>query len=362
MNEKTIIFCQIFLFLFFSNINSIISLPCENYSFCFDCISDNTCTWDHNECQAINELKNTKPHFNTEITPKKCFQEKDNLTLDYISTYCGNLFYYFNEEIESISLSLPIHNNTLYGAKSLYCEYIIYNSDEIESFTIHTIKIWGKLKMQIKYYYSENIREIILGDGDRNVIKNSEEIKIIFESNNIGNTSPFMIKIQDTFRTFNKIKITIISSCSFLGFIIILIICIIFIKRRRRIIINNNINNLNNFYFNNVNIINNDITTSERVDLMLYLKKVKTIKFKEIKNNIKDKNDMKCPIDMEQFELEDDVILTECLHIFHYDCIKTFIEKNRKLKELKCPLCNRSLFSTIVSNNDIESNNDNAIK
>jgi len=362
MNEKTIIFCQLFLFLFILDINFIISLSCEDYSFCFDCISNSTCTWDNNKCLVINELKRTKPYVNTELTPKKCFQQNDNLTLEYIRTYCGKIFYNFNDNTESITLSLPVHNKTLYGAKSLYCEYIIYNNDEIDSFTMQTTKVWGKLKMQIKYYFSENIREIILGDGDKNLIKNSEEIRIIFESNNIERTSPFVIKIQDTFKTFNKIIITIIIFCSFAGFIIILILCIIYIKRRRRILINTNINNLNNFYINNVHIINNDITNSERVDLMSYLKKIKKIKFKEIQNNLKDKNDKKCPIDMEQFDLEDDVILTECLHLFHYDCIKTFIEKNRGLKEFKCPLCNRPLFSTIVTNNDIESNNDNIIK
>ena len=116
MNEKTIIFCQIFLFLFFSNINFIILLPCEEYSFCFDCISNSTCTWDNNKCLAINELKGTKSYINTELTPKKCFHQNDNSTLDYIA----EKYFIISTTIPSQYLFLCRFTIKLYMVQNLY--------------------------------------------------------------------------------------------------------------------------------------------------------------------------------------------------------------------------------------------------
>ena len=101
-------------------------------------------------------------------------------------------------------------------------------------------------------------------------------------------------------------------------------------------------NNLNQIYMNNINIANSVNTNTDRIGLMNYLNGLKSIKFKEIKN---DTTETKCPIDMENFELDSDIILTKCIHMFHYECLKMYIEKNNYLKELKCPLCNCILYS-----------------
>ena len=60
---------------------------------------------------------------------------------------------------------------------------------------------------------------------------------------------------------------------------------------------------------------------------------------------------MKCPIDLENFEPDSDIILTESFHLFHYNCLKIFLEKNK-------PLCNHVLYSNQIQEED-EFNNEN---
>jgi len=361
MNERLITIPIIKLFLFFQIYSYILTLSCADNSFCFQCISDNSCTWDSNSCKNLSDIKNTKPDTSTNISPKKCFEQNDTKTANYIQKYCGKLFYDFDEDDESLSISLPVHDKSLYGTNKLYCEYTIYNEDSIGSFTIQTSKKWGSVKMLVKYFSSSKINEIILGDGDKHIIIDSEKLKIVFESNNEKDISPFEVKITNTFSSINKYIIALISFCSALGIIAIIILLIIWCKRRlrrRRIVINKNINNLNNIYINNINIIND--TSSGRVSLLNYLEIVKPIKFSEVNLDKNELKDLKCPIDLEYFDSDADVIVTECLHVFHYDCLKTYVEKNKTKKELRCPLCNASLYSTkIKEENDFNKNNKN---
>ena len=335
---------------------SYISLSCQNFSFCFECISDNSCTWDSNSCQNINDLKNKKPFTMIISSPKNCFEQKDNKTLDYIRKYCGKIDYDFSGSKESLTISLPAHNNSLYGANKLYCEYTIYNRDSIESFTIQTTKKWGSLKMRVKYFFANIMNEIILGNQDKHIIMDSEILKIIFESNSEKNESPFVVEISNTFSSINKYILVLIIVCSVLGLIGVIIFIIIWCKRRKKIVINNNINNFNNFYINNVNIINS--MSTDRIDLTNYLKRIRPIKFSELNKNKKEIKNMKCPIDLENFEPDSDIILTECFHLFHYNCLKTFLEKNKQLKEFKCPLCNHVLYSNQIQEEN-EFNNEN---
>ena len=360
MNEYRKNIFQIKFIFFLSIINSVSSLPCENYSFCFECITNDACTWGANACQKKNLFtKNNKPNLNYDFTPEKCFKQNDIQTVNYIKTYCGNTSYFFQDKTETISFSLPVHNKTLYGVYGLYCEYSIYNNDAIEALTIETKNNWGTLKMRIKYLYSNDIREMFLGDGDTIVLKDSEEFKIIFESNNQKNTSPFSIKITDYYQQVKRVIFLVIILCVFVV-VIILIIVIICIRRRKKFSISTNINNnLNDIYFNNINYING-INSTERIDFMYYLKKIKSRKFKEVQNETSDLINTKCPIDIENFEPDDEVILNKCKHLFHYDCLKTFIEKNKTKKEFRCPLCNNPLFDNIIDEK-IESNENNNI-
>jgi hypothetical protein len=360
MNEHLITIPILKLILFFQIYSYILTISCPDNTFCFQCISDNSCTWNSNSCKNISEEKSTKPSITTNISPKKCFEQNDTKTVNHIKKYCGKLSYEFSNDEESISISLPMHDKSLYGTNKLYCEYTIYNEDSIGSFTIQTRKKWGSVKMRVKYFTSSKINEIILGDGDKHIIMDSELIKIVFESNNEKNTSPFEVKITKTFSSISKYIIALIVFCSVLGIIVIIILLIIWSRRprRRSIVIKNNINNLNNIYINNINVTSD--SSSGRVSLMNYLEIVKPIKFHEVNLNKNELKGLKCPIDLEYFQPDSDVILTECLHVFHYDCLKTYIEKNKMKKELRCPLCNTSLYSTkIKETNDFNNYNNN---
>ena len=88
---------------------------------------------------------------------------------------------------------------------------------------IQSTKSWGNLRNKIKYFYTNLIGEITLGDGDKYIYKDLEEIKIIFESNIQKNIPPFNIGIADTFSTLNKAILAIIIFCCLVGFIIIVV-------------------------------------------------------------------------------------------------------------------------------------------
>ena len=125
------------------------------------------------------EEKSTKPSITTNISPKKCFEQNDTKTVNHIKKYCGKLSYEFSNDEESISISLPVHDKSLYGANKLYCEYTIYNEDSIGSFTIQTRKKWGSFKMRVKYFTSSKINEIIL--YARFLITNNSMINIVID-------------------------------------------------------------------------------------------------------------------------------------------------------------------------------------
>ena len=266
---------------------------------------------------------------------KNCFEEKDSETSLFIKKYCGIIEYDYIKKHNGLIITLP-ENNKLYGANSLYCEYTIHNYDEIKSITIHSKKNWGKLYMKIEYLDSMEEKEIILGNEEKYNIYKSKNIKIIFESKNMNNISPFSIKISNSLGPINITIIILIIVVAFILFIII-ILSFIYIKKKRK----NKKANINN----NENInIQNDIyygCNTERNEFINYLNQLKNVKFKDIKD--KSLNN-KCPFELEIFDDNSEVIFTSCNHTFHIKCLKAHIYKNINIKELKCFLCNNILY------------------
>ena len=267
---------------------------------------------------------------------KNCFEEKDSETSLFIKKYCGIIEYDYIKKHKDLTIALP-ENNKLYGTNSLYCEYTIHNYDEIKSIKIHSKKKWGKLYMKIEYLDSMEDKEIILGNEEKYNIYKSKNIKIIFESKNMNNISPFSIKISNSLGPFNIAIIILIIVAVFILFIII-ILCYIYIKKKRKNIktyINNNNENIN---------IKNDGyygCNTERNDFINYINQLKIITFKDIKD--KSLNN-KCPFEMELFDDNSEVIFTSCQHSFHIKCLKAYLDKNINIKELKCFLCNYILY------------------
>lgn len=51
----------------------------------------------------------------------------------------------------------------------------------------------------------------------------------------------------------------------------------------------------------------------------------------------------KCPICLEKYEYEDDIILTNCYHLFHQKCIDNSIENNI----ITCPSCRYDFTNSV---------------
>ena len=67
------------------------------------------------------------------------------------------------------------------------------------------------------------------------------------------------------------------------------------------------------------------------------------INFKSGTRGVKKGNE-KCVICCENFKENEKVKMTECFHIFHFNCIKKWIESKKKLEECPdCPICQRNL-------------------
>ena len=122
-------------------------------------------------------------------------------------------------------------------------------------------------------------------------------------------------------------------------------------------IINNNIDNLKNTQDNLKNTQDNLKNTQDILKYYENLKRVQEDKVNKYKNKyeyFKDKieNKQNCPICMDI--VSDIKIITECGHLFCYECSKIWFDKN-----IKCPYCRTDIDK---SNNYIINKNTNEIK
>ena len=82
-----------------------------------------------------------------------------------------------------------------------------------------------------------------------------------------------------------------------------------------------------------VSLIDPDSILNELID----------IRFKNVSKGIKEDNE-KCVICYDNFEDNESVKMTSCFHIFHFKCIKKWIERKQELSEKPdCPICRRDL-------------------
>ena len=229
-------------------------------------------------------------------------------------------------------------NDKFYGTYALYCEYSIKNHDNIKSLTIQATKKWGSLYMKINYFDEKEDTEFILDNEEKYIINHPKSINIIFYSNDKKTNSPFSVKISNTLTQINITIISIIIICSFI-FAIFVIFLFIYLKKFRRnrdrtIIITNN----RNFF---IGIKKEEFNTERNEFMNNLLKNFKKEKFKDIKEKTLNNS---CPIEMTPFDDNCDIIFGSSHHTVHYECLKKHVMKNMNLKEIKCFLCNNSLY------------------
>lgn len=67
------------------------------------------------------------------------------------------------------------------------------------------------------------------------------------------------------------------------------------------------------------------------------------ISFKNVSKGVKEGNE-KCVICFENFKENEQVKMTSCFHIFHFKCIKKWVENREELTEApNCPICRKNL-------------------
>lgn len=136
---------------------------------------------------------------------------------------------------------------------------------------------------------------------------------------------------------------------------VIIISFIVFLLLRKRIIENiqrrviRNMSNQNNIVVpienkatikNNTKIINNLLVNE------LFPKKYE-------QNIVKDAKEGKtCSICLENFNLDDKISLTQCHHLFHFQCLSTWLHKN--ILNPKCPNCNYNFLQVKENKSNIE--------
>lgn len=88
--------------------------------------------------------------------------------------------------------------------------------------------------------------------------------------------------------------------------------------------------------YNDEDSNHNDYDSEKRYDLI-------DINFKNSSKGVKNDKD-KCIICYENFKENESVKMTSCFHIFHFNCIKKWIDSKEDLDEIpECPICRREL-------------------
>ena len=75
----------------------------------------------------------------------------------------------------------------------------------------------------------------------------------------------------------------------------------------------------------------------------LILNELVDVQFKNVSENVKEGNE-KCVICYENFLKDENIKMTTCFHLFHFNCIKKWVQsKNRSIEPPDCPICRRKL-------------------
>ena len=316
-----------------------ISDHCSIYEDCFSCnYKGIMCEWNGNKCQRKNkEFVNSNENYWERMI--SCTETKE--IQEIMKKYCGDLTVSLKNSFQSISL--PIINNS-YGRDSLLCMYVYKNSNPKDT-------IYVDIEITYQYFYSVKfLIGAIFKDGEltkkellipQNLVRvdNAKEVTLYFLQSTSFSELPFVI----TF-TLEKSKISITLIITIVLFVFLCIICGISIylfsqkiARRNKIIRNSRQEEINN------------VQIAQVIDQML-----KEARLKEIDNMFTNvikaipfsknvgKYNTSCTICLEEFQDGHIVCVTECLHLFHVECLKKWLITN--VMNPKCPNCVNSLL------------------
>jgi len=331
-----------------------------SYSNCISCNSQYSCYYNNGVCSRKELIYNKEYIF---FKLKECLL--DSYSKSIIEKYCGNLEFKLNNK--KLIIELPKINQN-YGYEFLFCPFNIINSKGASNKFYIEFKKLNLLDLPFDLYLeinSNNLSYIMTPITDTKLlyeIKGSEKININYFSKYSYKNKPFKIIVSYK-KNFFEVKIMIIIIIIII-LIIIFFLCVILIiiyKRKELnglIIFNNNYNNQlrqqQQFY-----IIEKNKKISEEFANNIQPVIYKNIK-KYAKNNI-------CNFCLNEFKLEDNVFISKCFHVFHFEEIKKWIF-SKDICHNTCPECRKEFFKffqtedliqVINQNNNFISNQNN---
>lgn len=306
---KIFLFFLIFLFNYIKSKNflQLSSLNCSIFNSCDECNLNNKCIFSNNLCIEDNNNLNWINKIQTcEINKIECGEiiiKSNKIDIDFTNLLNSNKKKVFcSWDLSRLKLKekrviFRIKNNEKFIKIELLVNKTYY---EIETNKLFSKSFKKENKYMLFYFNSELL--------EKNSLTIDIKIKNIIELNDILYIILFLFIIIAVFST-------------------IIIIIFIFKKNRR-----------NNF----VSSIHLDkIETQEKIlaDLMKKLNSVYYTKDLEIYNK-------KCTICLENFYENHKIILLNCLHGFHINCLLNWVKQDIK-KNKNCPVCNNGFFEKI---------------
>ena len=353
---KNFIFKLLILFIF---IPEILFTCITEYSDCFNCSSCGTnnleqcyCHWNSNSysCNDINDIIYHQYKNYLSETFSQCI---DSQSISIQEKYCGSSKILINKEY---NVYMPKINNE-YGTKSIYCnyEFILPDNDNI----YYSINIsnnqhyYDTTQLNLEVIYnnsSSNIYKIIYNEKLDDVFHDVKSIKISIYFEKGYSYNPFSIKIEEKNHSENNYNTLIIILCVVIGFFLFCGISCYLIKKNSQ----KERQRQHDLFERELARRNGEGIESE-MEQRKNSEKMNIIKIKYIlKNSLKyspiDKFRMLkeakiCSICIERIKLKSRVSITSCNHIFHYDCLSTWLNKN--ILEPKCPNCNSNLIDNV---------------
>lgn len=278
-------------------------------------------------------------------------------------TYCGEEDLGSND---TITIEIPKVDGR-YATKNILCKYSYTNLNEKNSLVLVSKLDSSAFKQDAAFYFY--VKFIDGTTAVRNIDK--ENYKVTIESsrtleiylafkNSIG-INPITLSITTE---ESKINITLI-----ITIILIIIACIIcavsiylFSKRlaRKREIQNMMTRELELAQQNGMSqrglVSPTEQIKQRRKEQLAYVLK-NVIKPTQYSDDI-GKYNLNCTICLDDFKADSIVGITKCSHVFHYNCLKTWLTQN--LMEPKCPNCNMHILPEVNESKENAPMNSNA--
>lgn len=327
---------------------------CSQYTDCYNCTASfyfynyTLCEWNNGQCRIIKES-----------TAKYFWEPFESCTdFDSINTrqkYCGD------ENLGSenhLTVSIPKVDNR-YGTLNLLCKYIYNNMGKDSSisvtFRLDPLSFERDAALYIYVKFSDGTTAVknINQENYSVSIGPASVIELYLAFLNSLETQPFNVSFQSQESGKNKTLIIVIVTV-----IIACILCaasIYFFSKRlaKKRDIQNQINREIEFVDTEGNRGHRNGLSQEELMKIRRIAQIKYVLSNIIKPTLYQKDihsfNFNCTICLEDFKSDSIVGKTQCNHVFHYNCLKTWLHQN--LLDPKCPNCNSHILSELNKDN-----------